>query len=260
MAGETARSVGGSENTQGDFATSMPDAYWKAFPNDAIEHVAIAARRGDRSAHLELWRASNDGTSVVCVVADDRPGLLSTICRVFVAHELDVVSAQIYRRQRPHDLPPEAFDFFWLRPRRGRAARRLSAELVAMMAGELETAVANEGRSTLPPGRMGPKNSFGSVPPPRVYFNTSSLRRGEYVLIVETLDCPGLLLSISLALHRQDVEIATSDVRTEDGIAHDSFVLADPSAKPLSSDRLAALRQAVVEAVRTRLLETQSIG
>jgi UTP:GlnB (protein PII) uridylyltransferase len=260
MAGETARTVGDPENAQGDFSTSMPEAYSKAFPNDATEHAAIAARRGGRSAHLELWRASNDGTSVVCVVADDRPGLLSIICRVFVAHELDVVSAQIYRRRRPDELPPEAFDFFWLRPRRGRAARSLSDDLVAVMAHELETAVTNSGQSTLPPGRVGPKNGFGSLPPPRVYFNTSSLRRGEYVLIVETLDCPGLLLSISLALHRQGVAIATSDVRTEDGIAHDSFVLADPSAKPLTSDRLAALRQAVVEAVRTRLLEVHSTG
>jgi UTP:GlnB (protein PII) uridylyltransferase len=260
MAGVTARSDGGPENAQVDFATSMPEEYWKAFPNDATEHAAIAARRGDRSAHLELWRASNDGTSVVCVVADDRPGLLSTICRLFVAHELDVVSAQIYRRSRPDGLPSEAFDLFWLRPRRGRAARRLSDDLVAQLARKLEAAVTNSGQSTLPPGRVGPKSSFGSLPPPRVYFNTSSLRRGEYVLIVETLDCPGLLLCISLALHRQGVEIASSDVRTEDGIAHDSFVLADPSAKPLSSDRLAALRQAVIEAVRTRLLEVQSAG
>jgi [protein-PII] uridylyltransferase len=260
MAGETARSVGGPENVQGDFVASMPEAYGKAFPNDATEHATIAARRGDRSAHLELWRASNDGTSVVCVVADDRPGLLSTICRVFVAHELDVVSAQIYRRSRPDGIPSEVFDLFWLRPRRGRAARSLSDDLVAVMARELEAAVTNSGQSTLPPGRVGPKSSFGSVPPPRIYFNTSSLRRGEYVLIVETLDCPGLLLCISLALHRQGIQIASSDVRTEDGIAHDSFVLADPSNKPLSSDRLAALRQAVVEAVRTRLLEVQSAG
>src|SRR5688572_21805941 len=192
MAGETARTVEGPQDALGAFATSMPEAYWKAFPNDAAEHAAIVARRGDRSAHLEFWRASNDGTSVVCVVADDRPGLLSTICRVFVAHELDVVSAQIYRRLR-QDEPHEAFDLFWLRPRRGRAARSLSDDLVATMARELETAVTNSGQSTLPPGRVGPKSSIGPVPPPRVYFNTSSLRRGEYVLIVETLDCPGLL-------------------------------------------------------------------
>jgi UTP:GlnB (protein PII) uridylyltransferase len=258
MAREAARITGGPESSVEEFVASMPDSYRLGFPNDAKEHAAIAARRGDRSAHLELWRTSNDGTNVVCVVADDRAGLLSTICRVFVAHDLDVVSAQIYCRKRPTGVLPEAFDLFWLRPRRGVSARTLTADLIVTMARELEAAVTNSGRSTLPPGRVGPKSAFGSAPPPRVYFNTSSLRRGEYVLVVETLDCPGLLLSISLALHRHGVEIVSSDVRTENAVAHDSFVLADPTAKPLSSDRLAALRQAVVEAVRQRLLESHS--
>ena len=254
MARGTARVAGSSEDLGDDFVSSMPVPYKVAFPNDTTEHAAIAARRGNRSAHLELWRTSNDGTSVVCVVADDRPGLLSTICRVFVAQGLDVVSAQIYCRKR-QEAPPEAFDLFWLRPRRRAGARMLTDDLVAVMAVELETAVTSSGQSTLPPGRVGPRSAFGSAPPPRVYFNTSSLRRGEYVLIVEALDCPGLLLSISLALHRQGVEIASSDVRTENGIAYDSFVLIDPSANPFPSTRLAALRQAVVEAVRQRLLD-----
>jgi len=260
MAGQAAWNDGESENREDDFVASMPEAYRTAFRNDLAEHAAIAARRGDRSSNLELWRSANDGTSIVCVVADDRAGLLSTICRVFVAYELDVISAQVHCRKRPAGLPPEAFDIFWLRPRRGKSPKALTEELVVAMARELESAVATSGRSTVPPGLAGPKGAFGSAPPPRVYFNTSSLRRGEYVLIVEALDCPGLLLSITLALHRQGVEIASSDVRTEGGIAHDAFVLADPTAKLLSSNRLATLRQAVVEAVRERLLESRSTG
>jgi UTP:GlnB (protein PII) uridylyltransferase len=93
-----------------------------------------------------------------------------------------------------------------------------------------------------------------------VYFNTNALRRGEVVLVVEALDCPGLLLSITLALHREGIEITSSDVRTEGRIARDSFVLVGPGAKPFSSERLAAVRQTVVEAVRGRLLEFQSTG
>jgi UTP:GlnB (protein PII) uridylyltransferase len=75
--------------------------------------------------------------------------------------------------------------------------------------------------------------------------------------VVEALDCPGLLLAITLALHREGIEIMSSDVRTEGKIAHDSFVLVGPGAKPFSSQRLAAVRQVVVEAVRKRLLEVQ---
>src|SRR5690242_10953829 len=77
------------------FAASMPDTYGDAFGDSAAEHAAIAARRAGRAAHLERWRSLDDGTSIVCVVADDRAGLLSTICRVFVANDLDVMTAQV---------------------------------------------------------------------------------------------------------------------------------------------------------------------
>jgi UTP:GlnB (protein PII) uridylyltransferase len=239
------------------FIASMPDAYQEAFAADAHEHAAIAARRNRRAAHLERWRALDGGMSIVCVVAEDRAGLLSTICRVFVANDLDVVAAQVHCRKRS-GLMPEAFDLFWLRKSRGTGGGELSEEVIAKLAKEVEIAVAKNGQSTLPPGSAGPAGSFGSAPPPRVYFNTNWLRRGEYVLIVEALDCPGLLLAISLALHREGIEIASSSVRTEGRIARDSFVLLGPGAKPLSTDRLAAIRQAVVEAVRKRLIETDA--
>jgi UTP:GlnB (protein PII) uridylyltransferase len=239
------------------FFASMPDAYREAFEAEAHEHAAIAARRNGRAAHLERWRALDDGMSILCVVAEDRAGLLSTICRVLVANDLDVVAAQVHCRKRA-GLTPEAFDLFWLRKSKGKGGGELSEEVIEKLAKEVEIAVAKNGQGTLPPGSAGPVGTFGSAPPPRIYFNTNWLRRGEYVLIVEALDCPGLLLTISLALHREGVEITSSSVRTEGRIARDSFVLLGPGAKPISTDRLAAIRQTVVEAVRQRLIETQA--
>jgi UTP:GlnB (protein PII) uridylyltransferase len=239
------------------FASSMPDAYREVFASEVHEHAAITARRGGRSAHLERWRTLEDGTAIVCVVADDRAGLLSTICRVFVAHELDIVTAQVHCRKRP-GLLPEAFDLFWLKKRREAGGGELSEAALEELARAVDAAVARNGQSTLPPGLAGPMGTFGSAPPPRVYFNTNALRKGEYVLIVEALDCAGLLLAISLALHREGLEITSSSVRTEGRIARDSFVLLGPAGKPLSTDRLAAIRQAVVEAVRKRLIESEA--
>ena len=46
------------------FASSMPDTYREGFADAASEHAAIAARRGGRVAHLERWRALEDGTSI----------------------------------------------------------------------------------------------------------------------------------------------------------------------------------------------------
>jgi UTP:GlnB (protein PII) uridylyltransferase len=255
MASGTARRI---TDAVSDFLASMPESYREAFPDDAVEHAAIVARRGGKSAHLERCGIAGDGMSVVCVVADDRPGLLSTICRVFTARDLDIVMAQVHCRKRPEGPPPEAFDLFWLRARSRGSAGGLSDEVLEALAREVDAAVARNGQSTLPPGHVGPPGTFGSAPSPRVFFNTNALRRGEVVLVVEALDCPGLLLSITLALHREGIEITSSDVRTEGKIARDSFVLVGPFAKPFSSERLASVRQAVVTAVRKRLLEVEA--
>lgn len=238
------------------FADSMPAAYREAFTAEQVgEHAAISARRGDRVSHLELWRRFSDGLIVLCVVADDRAGLLSNICRVLVAHDLDVLSAQIHNRPRG-PLPNEAFDLFWVRQRSGaRIASPLDASALERLAADLESALYVASRSTLPPPAQAAR-FFGASTPPRVFFNSSALRRGRYVLVVEVLDCPGLLLAISLALHRVGVQILGSDVRTEGGVARDCFELANPSGTTFSAERLAAIRQTVVEAVRQRIAES----
>jgi [protein-PII] uridylyltransferase len=234
----------------------MPSSYREAFtPEQVREHALIAARRGDRVAHLELWRRFSDGLLVLSVVADDRPGLLSNICRVFVAHDLEVLAAQIHCRARGA-LPTEAFDLFWVRPHATlRATTPLDADALERIAADLESALYVAARSTLPPPGAAPR-FFGASTPPRVFFNSSALRRGAYVLVVEVLDCPGLLLAISLALHRVGVQILGSDVRTEGGVARDCFELANPSGTTFSAERLAAIRQTVVEAVRQRIAES----
>jgi UTP:GlnB (protein PII) uridylyltransferase len=239
------------------FGDSMPPAYREAFtPEQIREHAAISERRGERVSHLELWHAFPDGLSVLCVVADDRPGLLSHVCRVLVAHDLEVLSAQIYCRSRRAGIPMEAFDLFWVRGRGNPQAHRpLDGATLELVSADLESALYVSSRSTLPPPGVRP-HSLGPLTPPRVFFNTSSLRRGKYVLVVEALDCPGLLLAISLALHRLGVQILGSDVRTEGSLARDCFELATPASGGFSSERLAAIRQAVVDAVRERLAES----
>jgi [protein-PII] uridylyltransferase len=254
--GISARAVDETGTVEEGFADSMPSAYREAFTSEQIrEHAAISGRRGDRVSHLELWRKFSDGLLVLSVVADDRAGLLSNICRVFVAHDLEVLSAQIYCRMR-RGLPAEAFDLFWVRPRGTYGpATPFDAKAMELVAADLDSALYVAACSTLPPPGA-PSHFFGSSTPPRVFFNSSSLRHGKYVLVVEVLDCPGLLLTISLALHRAGVQILGSDVRTEGGLARDCFELANPSGLAFTAERLAAIRQLVVEAVRQRIAES----
>ena len=97
------------------FAASMPTRYGVLFDPRAIRrHAGIAHRRGKRPAYAEVWRALGDGTAALCVVADDRPGLLSAIAAALVSHRLDVITALVFSRVTSGG-DVEAVDFLWVR-------------------------------------------------------------------------------------------------------------------------------------------------
>ena len=65
-----------------DFLDSMPWRYREVFDGpSAREHAAIVARRAGSPAHVELRRRLPRDGAVVCVAADDCPGLLLAITR-----------------------------------------------------------------------------------------------------------------------------------------------------------------------------------
>src|SRR5690349_7663317 len=104
-----------AEHMTREFIASMPPAYSQAFDiADAEEHARIAAARGSSVAEVAIWRMLPQGVAILCVVAEDRPGLVALVSSAFLAHALDVRSAQIYCRTTDGGLV-EAVDFFWLR-------------------------------------------------------------------------------------------------------------------------------------------------
>ncbi|MGC4095436.1 MAG: hypothetical protein QM756_47425 [Polyangiaceae bacterium] len=230
-----------------EFVRSMPSPYLQVFEmGDVLQHARIVAERVGQIAHVSLWRVLPGGGAAVCLVADDRPGLLSHVTAAFAAHQLDVMSAQIFCRT-PTDAPPEAVDFFWLRPL-GRT-RTVTVEDVTLVADTLRERLLEAAQeeaevkrySTIPAGPLA-----GT----RVYFDVKALHRGESVLIVETLDTAGLLFAITSELYRQSVEIVASDVRTHGQVASDRFTLTDVEGRALSGSRLAEVQQGVRNAVR----------
>jgi UTP:GlnB (protein PII) uridylyltransferase len=237
-----------AEGTVGVFRASMPGTYARVYAEDEVaEHAAIVARRALQPAHVELWRKLPGGSAVLCVVADDHPGFLSMVSAVLYLHELDVATAQIYCRARA-DGVGEAVDFFWVRPLRHGTHPHAEREVASIkrILGELVVRQAC-------PDPIAPRRGVldrETVPLARVFFETAPLRSGSYVLVVEALDFPGLLMSIARALHRQNLDVLASDVRTEGTRVHDRFVIADALGEPLTPDRLAAIRAAVVVALR----------
>src|SRR5271157_3562427 len=90
---------------------SMPESYGATFDMRSIgEHAEIIARRSG-PVHVEIWRQQGDGRAVLCVVADDRPGLLSMICAALVAVGVNVVAARVFTRSLGNGQG-EAIDFF----------------------------------------------------------------------------------------------------------------------------------------------------
>jgi UTP:GlnB (protein PII) uridylyltransferase len=230
-----------------EFLDSMPAAYARAFSAGEIaEHAAIVARRGTHLTHAELCGGSSG--PVVCVVAEDRPGLLALVTDALLVHGLSIRSAQVYLRARA-DGKAEAVDFFELQQSKGSAGGFDVGD--ADLAAFLQTLSELVAEDVLAASRA-------SAPPPsggvatRVYFELEALRRGEFVLLIEAPDSDGLLNAITNALHAQGVRILASEIRTENAVAHDRFDLADPAGAPLSAVRLCDIQLAVHAALPSK--------
>lgn len=233
------------------FHTTMPERYRSAFDStDAREHAAIVARRGGAVAHVEIWKRLARGVAVLCIVADDRPGLLSLISAALVACEMDVVSAQIYTRIVPQSGKAEAVDLIWVQ-RTSNVVRPVlppDAVQIADMLHELIT-----GRATLE--SMARRRARPSMRPTagsstRVTFDANADEELS-VLTVETSDRPGLLLAISQALFRAQVQIIASDAATLKGQVVDRFTIVELDGQPIRAERRGVVQMAVLSAIET---------
>ncbi len=228
------------------FVRSMPAAYSATFTaRDTEEHARVVARRGGELSHVEVVGGSGSVRTLVCLVAEDRPGLLSIVADALLAQGLSVRSAHIYCRTR-RDQRLEAVDFFELAPK-GRASeqQQLDAADVTNFAVTLRQMLAEQ---------LPLEVELATVPPSvaertRVYFDLDALKRGEHVLIVQTSDFAGLLSTVTNALHAQQARVSCAEVRTVEGKADDRFELASDGAESLSAARLCDIQLAVYTAV-----------
>jgi len=239
-----------AEEVGSAFARSMPTSYRSVYSEQEIaEHALIVERRRNRPALAERWRSLESGGAVICVVADDQPGLLSIVSAALHLHELDVTTAQIYSRMRG-DGVLEAVDFFWLRALVGHSERPIQEEEIAGVSRLVGDLIVRQAcPDPILPARQA--NNYGeAVPLVRAFFETQALRNGNYVLVIEALDHPGLLLRIARTLHGENLDIIASDICTEGPRVRDRFTVRDTTGERLSPERLAAVRAAVIEAIR----------
>lgn len=224
----------------------MPHHYRRAYDSVAVrEHAAIVHRRADAPAHAEIWRRLPNGAAVLCVVADDRPGLLSLVSASLAVERIDVTAVQAYTRQLDRG-GAEAVDFFWLR-RVDAGAMPIGDEDASHVLEVLRGLVTGKLTLESVASRARPRES--SRPGGTRVAVAEKLDAGQAVLTVQAVDRPGLLLTITLALFRARVQIVASKVATKGGVAADRFTIAEHDGSRLSAERCAEVRAAVIAAV-----------
>lgn len=237
-----------SEDFLRSFAASLPESYRSNFEASAIAaHARIARERESAPANIGAFFSNRVPGAAICVVADDRPGLLATISAALVLCGLDVIEAEAYTRRMPgkHD---EAVDIFWVRhedpgDHRLRLAHEEILELCQTLIGLIEGKLD---RKKADPGGRG-----GATPAAKeTVVRFIEGEDGTFATLeVETFDRSGLLLSLSQALFAQRVQIVGSQVKTRGGRVFDRFHIVEFDNKPISPARRLEIQVAILSAI-----------
>jgi UTP:GlnB (protein PII) uridylyltransferase len=229
------------------FVDSLPKAYGEKYDADVvIAHAAVANQRGDAVAVGLFGRAGNG----LCVIANDRPGLLSLIAASLVVCQLDVHHAEVYTRDLG-DGRREAVDLFWVRKLEAAPgaslvqtdAERLQKTLTGFIEGQKDPRAAVE-RGIAEGAGSGPSGPIDAT----VRF-VADPTGGLATLEVETTDRSGLLFSLASALFSQHVQIVESEVHTVDNRVFDRFRLVEFDGALISSARRLEIQVAILNAM-----------
>jgi [protein-PII] uridylyltransferase len=230
------------------FAVSLPESYRRNFDFTAIgAHSKIARERESAPANVGSFFSNRVPGSAICVVADDRPGLLATISAALVLCGLDVIEAEAYTR-RVDKRVNEAVDVFWVRHEKPEERKlRVSKEEIDL----LRTTLIG-----LLEGKVERRRADPSTRPPATPSSSETVVRfieGEdgvfSTLEVETGDRSGLLLALAHALFQQRVQIVGSQVKTTGTRVFDRFHIVEFDGAPISSARRLEIQVAVISAV-----------
>jgi [protein-PII] uridylyltransferase len=233
------------------FLGSMPERYLVAnAPASIVQHARVVAERGARAAFVARVPGRHPEAAELCVVADDRPGLLSRIAAAITSNRLEVLAAQVYSRAAGDTV--EAVDLFWVRDRDGgtegveRALSRLARDLDDVCSGRVDAAELLQTRvGSASPWRERPSPA---VPTEVVVDDRASPR--HTVVEVFARDRPGLLYRLARALHELGLSIALSKINTEGTRVADVFYVSElAGTKVVPGPRYGQIHDALVKAI-----------
>ena len=229
-----------------DFVTSMPERYQQEFGGTtARQHARIAAARGRRPIHADIFIGTNVSEPGFCVVAPDVPGLLAVISAGLMLEGFDITRADAYNRRTSSGYY-EAIDLFWV--------RRTSPDCVAPLGDADIFAVRSTLRDLLSNGdlrqrlRQALPGTSPNVSDTRVRFR--DLRGVPWLTLeLESDDRPGLLAVVAAALATEGVQIVDSRIRTYGLRVHDYFNVIESDGSRIRGTRLQRIELAVLTAI-----------
>ena len=225
----------GAQSAQ-EFAMTLPASYQKRFnPAEIAAHAHVVLTRGDRSVSVGTFPSRESSDYAICVSAVDRPGLLSLISRALNESGFDIEAAEAFRRDVS---PPEALDVFWIRSPRERLDRNKVDEFRHVLELLVDGAISEHPPVVAPAGTEGTTVRF-----------LEGADGGLAVLEVETTDRSGLLYAITRALHRAEVQIVTSQIKTHGTHVFDRFTIEELDGSPISNERRLAIQVAILSSL-----------
>ena len=228
------------------YLRALPPRYLYANEPDAIvRHARIALVAQKQSATITALGTLEPYVEL-CVIAEDRPGLLALITATFAHAKLKVLGAQIYSWTGP-DGVGRSLDLFWVRSGQDsgivlKAVPRLEQKLRELLAGKFDPV-----QLVMGPRGQAPLSSR-PTPPVATKVNVDNRCASNHTVIeVITRDRYGLLFRLANALHLAGVSIDLAKVNTEGERVADVFYVVDGPAggKITNPDRVEQIRQLI---------------
>jgi [protein-PII] uridylyltransferase len=207
--------------------------------------------RAGRAAHVAIVPSADADIAQLCVVAEDKPGLLARIAAALTASRLEVLAAQVWSRALGGGKG-EAVDVFWVRDRADgaegveRRLDRLAHDLDDVCSGRVDP-------GDLLRVRTGSASPWRERPSPAVVTEVVVDDRASprhTVVEVFAKDRPGLLYTLARALHELGLSIALSKINTEGTKVADVFYVSElDGSKIAPGDRTKAVREGILRAL-----------
>ena len=229
----------------------LPERYLLANPPESIvEHARTIASRGGRPVCVARVPSRHPEAAELCIVGDDRPGLLAGLAAVITANRLEVLTAEVY--SHPVGAEREALDLFWVRDQNGStdgveaSMPRLARDLEEVCSGRVDP--ADLLRTRLGSGSPWRERPSPAVPTEILFDNRASPR--HTIVEVYAKDRPGLLYTLAHTFHELSLSIKLSKINTEGTRVADVFYVSESDGSKVALDaRRDEIRNALIRAI-----------